>query len=150
MPSEVISPTPITLSGPLRRSAQLLAAQSYDGHKSVHDAESAAKLGLAGAPIEGPTHFSQFEPLGAALWGERWFSQGCISAHFQTMVVESEQVQAEVQLDGLAPARRVSWHARPMARRCSKARRRSARTMAARRFKRGWRRRLPGRRASST
>lgn len=100
MSSEVISPTPITLTGPLRTPAQMLAEQSYDGHKSVHDAESAAKLGLAGAPIEGPTHFSQFEPLGAALWGERWFSQGCISAHFQTMVVEGEQVQAEMQLDG--------------------------------------------------
>lgn len=94
------STTPIMLSGPLRTPAQMLAEQSYAGHKSVHDAESAAKLGLAGAPIEGPTHFSQFEPLGAALWGERWFSQGCISAHFQNMVIEGEQVQAEMQIDG--------------------------------------------------
>ena len=100
MTKPLISSTPLTLSGPLRSPAQMLAAQSYAGHKSVHDAESAAKLGLAGAPIEGPTHFSQFEPLGAALWGERWFSQGCISAHFQTMVIEGEQVRAEMLLDG--------------------------------------------------
>ena len=100
MTNPLISSTPLTLSGPLRSPAQMLAAQSYGGHKSVHDADSAAMLGLAGAPIEGPTHFSQFEPLGAALWGDRWFSHGCISAHFQTMVIEGEQVRAEMLLDG--------------------------------------------------
>lgn len=98
--ASLLSTTPITLSGPLRTPAQMLANQSYGGHKSVHDGDAAAKLGLAGAPIEGPTHFSQFEPLGAALWGDRWFTQGCISAHFQTMVIEGEQVQVEMKLDG--------------------------------------------------
>ena len=78
----------------------MLSEQSFEGRKSVHDAESAAKLGLKGAPIEGPTHFSQFEPLAASVWGDRWFAQGCISAHFQTMVLEGEQVQAELSLDG--------------------------------------------------
>ncbi len=96
----LISQTPIVLAGPLRAPAQMLAEQSYGGHKSVHDAESAAKLGLRGAPIEGPTHFSQFEPLAAALWGERWFSHGCISAHFQNMVIEGEQVQAQLSIAG--------------------------------------------------
>ncbi len=95
-----LSDTPITLTGPLRSPRQLLADQTYDGHVSVHDDEMADKLGLAGAPIEGPTHFSQFEPLVAALWGERWFSDGCLSAHFLNMVVEGEQVQATVALDG--------------------------------------------------
>lgn len=79
----------------------MLADQTYSGHKSVHDEESAAKLGLAGAPIEGPTHFSQFEPLAAALWGDRWFTNGCISAHFQNMVIEGEEVQAQVSLPRL-------------------------------------------------
>ncbi len=78
----------------------MLADQSYDGHKSVHDGDSAAKLGLAGAPIEGPTHFSQFEPLGAALWGDQWFTHGCISAHFQNMVIEGEEVEARLTIDG--------------------------------------------------
>jgi hypothetical protein len=95
-----LSPTVITLTGPWRSPVQMLAEQSYDGHLSVHDEASAAKLGLAGAPIEGPTHFSQFEPLAAALWGDRWFSHGCISSHFQTMVVEGEQVQAQLTVDG--------------------------------------------------
>lgn len=83
-----------TLRGPVRAPAQMLADQEYDGHASVHDDAEAAKLGLAGAPIEGPTHFSQFDPLAHALFGDRWFAEGCISAHFQTMVVEGESVVA--------------------------------------------------------
>ena len=94
------SSTTITLSGPRRAPAQMLADQSYDGHKSVHDGDSAAKLGLPGAPIEGPTHFSQFEPFGAALWGDRWFTHGCISAHFLNMVIGGEEVEAKLTIDG--------------------------------------------------
>ena len=78
----------------------MLAEQSYGGHTSVHDEETAASLGLAGAPIEGPTHFSQFDPLLAILWGDRWFAHGCLSAHFQTMVVEGEEVRATVTVSG--------------------------------------------------
>jgi len=88
--------TPITISGPLRSPAQMLADQTYGGHTSVHDDEQAAKLGLAGAPIEGPTHFSQFDPLGVHVWGQRWFEEGCISSHFLNMVVEGEQVRAHL------------------------------------------------------
>lgn len=83
-----------TLTGPVRSPAQMLAEQDLGGHTSVHDDATADKLGLAGAPIEGPTHFSQFDPLAVHRWGQEWFERGCISAHFQTMVVEGEQVQA--------------------------------------------------------
>ena len=83
-----------TLTGGWRAPAQMLDDQSYDGHASVHDDATAASLGLAGAPIEGPTHFSQFDPLAVQLWGAAWFERGCISAHFQTMVVTGEEVQA--------------------------------------------------------
>ena len=96
----LLSPTPMTITGPVRAPGQMLAEQVYDDHLSVHDDETAAKLGLTGAPIEGPTHFSQFEPLLASLWGERWFSHGCLSAHFLNMVVEGEEVQATVTAPG--------------------------------------------------
>ncbi len=92
--------TPITLTGPLRAPRQMLDEQLYDGHTSVHDEETAAKLGLAGAPIEGPTHFSQFDPLAVAVWGDAWFERGCISSHFRTMVVEGEEVQASLTTTG--------------------------------------------------
>ena len=61
--------TPLTITGPWRAPAQMLDEQEYDGHASVHDEATAAKLGLRGAPIEGPTHFSQIDPLAAAMWG---------------------------------------------------------------------------------
>ena len=103
-PIEHVAPTSDggaeTLVGPWRAPRQMLADQEYDGHTSVHDDATADKLGLPGAPIEGPTHFSQFDPLAVALFGQAWFERGCISAHFETMVVEGEQVQATVTCTG--------------------------------------------------
>jgi hypothetical protein len=96
----VLFDTEIELTGPWRAPRQMLAEQTYDGHTSVHDDATAAKLGLRGAPIEGPTHFSQFDPLAVALWGTRWFTHGCISAHFQTMVVEGDEVRATLTTAG--------------------------------------------------
>jgi hypothetical protein len=92
--------TEITLTGPLRAPAQMLQEQEVGGHLSVHDAGTAATLGLIGAPIEAPTHFSQIDPLAFALWGQAWFERGCISCHFRTMVVEGEQVQASLTTGG--------------------------------------------------
>ena len=86
-----------TLIGPLRAPAQMLADQEYAGHTSVHDDETAAKLGLAGAPIEGPTHFSQIDPLAVHQWGQQWFERGCVSSHFLNMVVEGEEVSASLE-----------------------------------------------------
>jgi hypothetical protein len=93
------------LCGPLRRPRQMLADQKYDGHKSIHDDATAGQLGLRAGPIEGPTHFSQFDPLLYHLWGTAWFETGCLSAHYQTMVVEGEEVRAFVQP---APAGRLA------------------------------------------
>jgi hypothetical protein len=83
----------------------MLATQQVDGHSSVHDQDTAASLGLAGAPIEAPTHFSQFDPLATLVWGRDWFERGCISSHFRTMVVEGEQVRAALTTTGEGPAR---------------------------------------------
>jgi hypothetical protein len=83
----------------------MLADQVVDGHASIHDADAAAALGLAGAPIEAPTHFSQFDPLAFERWGQAWFERGCISGHFRTMVVEGEEVQATMTTAGASQAR---------------------------------------------
>lgn len=93
------SPFPQTpsLSGALRKPHQMLADQKYDGHKSIHDDAMAEGLGLRAGPIEGPTHFSQFDPLLFNVFGQAWFETGCISAHYQNMVVEGEEVRAFVE-----------------------------------------------------
>lgn len=90
--------TPLEMSGPFRMPRQMLADQEYGGHLSIHDDETAEKLGFSGAPIEGPTHFSQFVPLLTELWGEKWIETGCLSAHYQNMVVEGEEVRAFVSV----------------------------------------------------
>lgn len=50
------------LAGPWRTPRQMLAAQSYDSHASIHDDATAQKLGFKGGTIEGPTHFSTQAP----------------------------------------------------------------------------------------
>ncbi len=82
------------LAGPWRKPYNMLVEQSYDNHTSLHDDETAKKLGFRAGPIEGPTHFSQFAPLGVARWGNRFLEVGCLSAHYRNMVMEGEEVRA--------------------------------------------------------
>ncbi len=84
------------LVGPWRAPQQMLAAQVYDGHVSIHDNAMAQKVGFKAATIEGPTHFSQFDPLCERLWGDAWFETGCMSAHYRNAVFAGEEVQAAV------------------------------------------------------
>src|SRR5882757_6313017 len=85
-----------SLAGPWRRPRQMLNAQVYDAHASIHDDATAQKLGFQGGTIEGPTHFSQFAPLCERLWGKAWFETGCISAHYRNPCFEGEEVQAVI------------------------------------------------------
>ena len=82
------------LCGPFRSPKQMLAVQAYDGHASIHDDTTAQKLGFKGGTIEGPTHFSQFAPLGFAVWGRQWLTAGCISVHYRAPAFEGEEVKA--------------------------------------------------------
>ena len=104
--------TPITLTGPWRARPRCSRSSPTTGGMSVHDADTAASLELAGAPIEGPTHFSQFDPLAVELWGQAWFERGCISSHFRTMVVEGEEVQASVTRTAARPTATIEAHKR--------------------------------------
>ncbi|MGM0569849.1 hypothetical protein [Marinobacter sp.] len=101
--------TPLYLCGPLREPRQMLADQEYSGHTSIHDDSMAEKLGFRAGPIEGPTHFSQFVPLLAEVWGQDWFERGCFSAHFQNMVVEGEQVRAFIERPAPGTTRVRAW-----------------------------------------
>ena len=64
------------LAGPWRKPVNMLLKQSYDNHLSLHDDAMAQKLGFKAGPIEGPTHYSQFAPLGVAISGERFLAEG--------------------------------------------------------------------------
>lgn len=86
------------LTGPWRSPKQMLHAQTYDSHASIHDDATAQKLGFQGGTIEGPTHFSQFAPLCERIWGKAWFETGCLSAHYRNPAFEGEEVQANIEM----------------------------------------------------
>jgi hypothetical protein len=98
-----------TLSGPLRSPRQMLAAQEYDAHASIHDDATARKLGFKGGTIEGPTHFSQFAPLCVAIWGPQWLERGCLSAHYRNAAFDGERVQALVARPSSNPRQTTIW-----------------------------------------
>ena len=94
------------LAGPWRAPGNMLTEQTYDGHASMHDDATAQRLGFKGGAVEGPTHFSQFGPLGEAVFGRDWFTRGCLSAHYRAMVFEGEEARAfmgEPNAAGVAP-----------------------------------------------
>ncbi len=101
--------TPLTISGPLRSPRQMLADQEYGGHASIHDDSMAEKLGFRAGPIEGPTHFSLFPPLMERIWGRAWYETGCISSHYQNMVVEGEEVRAFAEMPAPGATRTKVW-----------------------------------------
>src|SRR6202012_3444591 len=90
----IVTESTESLAGPWRRPHQMLNAQVYDSHASIHDDATAQKLGFQGGTIEGPTHFSQFAPLCERVWGKAWFETGCIPAHSRNPSFGGEEVQA--------------------------------------------------------
>jgi hypothetical protein len=66
-------------------------------------------LGLKAGPIEGPTHFSQFVPLLFGIWGQQWLETGCISAHYQNMCIEGDEVKAYAELPGQGTSQIRIW-----------------------------------------
>ncbi len=101
--------TPLTLCGPLRKPLQMLEEQTYGGHTSIHDDDMAEKLGFRAGPIEGPTHFSMFPPLLERIFGQEWYERGCLSAHYQNMVVEGEEVRAFAEIPHAGSNRTRVW-----------------------------------------
>lgn len=95
--------------GPWRKPRQMLAEQEYDEHASIHDDSTAQKLGFKGGTIEGPTHFSQFSPLGEKMWGNIWFESGCISAHYRNPVFHDEEVRSFMSMPALGERQAAIW-----------------------------------------
>ena len=95
------------LVGPFRRPRQMLSRQSVSGSASIHDDGTAQKLGFSGGTIEGPTHFTQFEPLAESFWGSEWRRTGCISAHYRAPAFEGEAVRALATLSSERPDRAI-------------------------------------------
>jgi hypothetical protein len=81
------------LVGPYRRPRNL---ESKDP-SSIHNDETARKLGFRGGTIAGSFHMEQFPPLLLRAFGERWFERGGLSCYFRNATMDNEPVRAMVQ-----------------------------------------------------
>lgn len=63
------------------------------GAGSIHDDETAAKLGFRGGTVAGDIHMNQFPPVLVEIFGEQWFERGNLSLNFKNATVDLETVQ---------------------------------------------------------
>lgn len=81
------------LIGPYRRPRNL--AQEQKG--SIHDDNTASKLGFRGGTVAGSIHMEQFPPILMRAFGQRWFEAGNISCYFRNATIDNEAVRPLAQ-----------------------------------------------------
>jgi hypothetical protein len=65
---------------------------------SIHDDDTAKKIGMRGGTIAGTYHLSLFAPLGLKLFGDRWFETGTVSMYYLFATLDLEEVRAIIEL----------------------------------------------------
>lgn len=90
------------LVGPVR-----IALNSYDS--SVHNPETAARLGFRGEIVIGTSHMNLFVPMLLDAYGNEWFESGCLSLYFLDGVVSGEPVQAVVRKASTGTGQIETW-----------------------------------------
>jgi hypothetical protein len=78
------------VAGPVRRPGNA----SKDAKGSIHDDETAQKLGFRGGTVAANIHFEQFPPLMEAVFGPEWHRRGGLSLYFLSPTTDGEPVQA--------------------------------------------------------
>ena len=78
------------LTGALRR--PINRAATVKG--SIHDDETATKLGLRGGTVAGSVHMDLFGPLLLEAFGEAWWEKGTLSLYFVNATTDREPVRA--------------------------------------------------------
>lgn len=63
------------------------------GEGSIHDDETAEKLGFRGGTVAGDVHMNQFPPVLQKVFGDRWFETGNLSLTFKNATVDEERVR---------------------------------------------------------
>ncbi len=74
----------------------LWAARNWSidaGQGSIHDEETASKLGFRGGTVAGDVHMNQFPPVLLEIFGNAWFEQGNLSLSFKNATIDLEKVQ---------------------------------------------------------
>lgn len=63
------------------------------GEGSIHDDDTAEKLGFRGGTVAGDVHMNQFPPVLVEVFGLEWFETGNLSLTFRNATVDRELVQ---------------------------------------------------------
>ncbi|MEM7099721.1 MAG: hypothetical protein AAF541_15750 [Pseudomonadota bacterium] len=63
------------------------------GEGSIHDDDTAEKLGFRGGTVAGDVHMNQFPPVLVQLFGQEWFERGNLSLSFKNATIDQEKVQ---------------------------------------------------------
>jgi hypothetical protein len=66
--------------------------------RSIHNDETARKVGMRGGTIPGTVHLNHFAPLIQQLWGRRWYERGSISMFYTYASTHLEDVRAVVRM----------------------------------------------------
>src|SRR3954469_6798491 len=64
---------------------------------SIHDDETAQRLGLRGGTVAGSVHLDLFPPVLLEVFGRRWFDRGSLSIMFRNPTVDREAVRASIR-----------------------------------------------------
>lgn len=67
---------------------------------TIHNPETARKLGFRGAAVGANLHLDIFAPLLIDTYGPAWFERGALSLYFLNVVISGEAVQAVVETPG--------------------------------------------------
>lgn len=78
---------------------------------SIHDDDTARKVGMRGGTIPGTIHLNLFPPLLIKVCGQRWFERGTLSLYYTFATTDREDVRAVIRLppEGAKDAQVEAW-----------------------------------------
>ncbi len=82
------------LRGPFRN---VMNPNADGGAGSIHDQETATKLGFRGGTVAGSNHMDLFPPLALEAFGQHWWECGSLSLYFRNATIDREPVSASLQ-----------------------------------------------------
>ena len=65
---------------------------------SIHDEETAQKVGMRGGAVAGTMHLDLFPPLIVKAFGKRFFEHGCLSIFYTYAMTHGEEVRAVIKV----------------------------------------------------
>ena len=89
-----------TIDGPIVHPTN----RTYQHRGSIHDDGTAQDLGFRGGTIAASTHLDAFPPVLVEAFGDRWFTEGCLSLYFRHATTDGEPVRVHLVVDGTSAA----------------------------------------------